>query len=340
MRLINVFFLIIFSFSSIAQEELKKSDYRLFDPIHDGAWFPVQLYVNGSFDVIQNPYWFDQKDYWKKHKEVWDEVKNPFKSIKNDGGWGEFFKEEFLSDRVLPNIFLHTFGSAYEVNKLMEYADYYDIKWAKFWTFATIYAMHFGNEANETRQEEVKSFDHIADLYFFDVAGLILGMNDTFMDFMVYDMGMTTWHFMPVYDIEHEDFFNVGLNYVFRPEMLQFSNIRPLLYLGMMNMGGLTFDSGDLSHSIVAGLALTDPLERKGRFVYGYYLETMGRQSASLLLNGSEDFRVRLNLYPALFRYYGEMSQNLALMLGQTKNDDFAFGINYELPISIGLLDY
>lgn len=329
-----IFLAILSSFRVFAQNK----EYRLFDPMYDSVWFPAQLYINGSFDVIQNPYWFDQKDYWAKHKEVWNEIKDPINSIEKDGGFEKFFKDEFLSDRVLPNIFLHTFGSAYEVNKLMEYADYYGIKWSKLWSFTMIYAMHFGNEANETTNPEVTSHDHIADIYFFDVAGYLLAMNEDFMDFMVYELGMSTWHFMPVYDIEHEDFFNVGLNYVFRPEALHFKNLRPLLYLGMMNMAGVTYDAGDLSHSIVAGMSFTDPLERKGRFVYGYYLETMGHQSASLLLNGSEDFRVRLNLYPALFRYYGELSQNLALMIGQTKNDDFAFGVNYELPISIGRL--
>lgn len=334
-KILKYLLLITISLNNFAQT----SKYLIFDPKHDTVWEPVKLYINGSFDVIQNPYWFNQKNYWEKHKEVWNEVKDPFHEIKKEGSFGEFFKEEFLSDRVLPNIFLHTFGGAYETKKLMEYADYYDIKWAKTFSFLVTYAMHFGNEANETDQPEVSAYDHIADLYFFDVAGFFLGLNDDFMDFMINEAGMSTWHFMPVYDIEHEDFFNVGLNYVFRPKILHYKNVRPLLYLGMMNMGGLTFDAGDLSHSVVAGLALTDPLERKGRFVYGYYLETLGRQAASLLLNGSEDFRVRLNLYPALFKYYSETTRNFALMLGQTKNEDFAFGVNYELPISVGNLN-
>ncbi|WP_412471649.1 hypothetical protein [Halobacteriovorax sp. RT-1-4] len=329
---------LIILFTSV-QVIARNSNYLIFNEKTDGPWFPIQLYINGSFDVIQNPYWFNQKDYFEKHKIVWNKVKDPIHSIKKNGGLDTLLKEEFLSNRVLPNIFLHTFGGAYETKKLMEYSDYYGIKWAKTFSFIVTYAMHFGNEANETTQPEVSALDHIADLYIYDVAAFLLGLNDPFMNFMVDEMGMTTWHFMPVYDVEHEDFFNVGLNYIMRPKLLHFNKFRPLLYMGMMNLVGLTYDNGDLSHSVAAGMAFTDPLEQKGRFAYGYFLETMGRQAASLLMNSSEDFRVRLNLYPALFHFYADSASNFALMLGQTKNDDFAFGINYELPISIGNLN-
>jgi hypothetical protein len=161
------------------------------------------------------------------------------------------------------------------------------------------------------------------------------------MTYLVDDMGMKAWHFNPFYDVDSEDFFNAGLNYVFRPTALTMmeGKLRPLYFLGMQTLAGASYSYNEKSDFTLAmGISLTNPLKQKGRFVTGLFHESNGELDASLFLNGSEDFRWRLNLYDNLWsqRKWLPESWSLAVVLGQSKGPSYAFGINLNLPFGIG----
>lgn len=313
----------------------------IYDANRDSKWLPISYAVNGTFDVIQNPYWFNQDQYGKKMDEVWRRVRDPHHNIKRDGGYEKFFKDEFFSSRVLPNLGLHFLGGAYDTLWLTEYFQDNGYPVPRFWAFLTTYFAHFGNEALETTSSEISSHDHIADIYIFDVAAFLFSSSEQGMRFLIDDMGMKAWHFNPVLDLDGGDFFNAGLNYIFRPKSLSLleGKLEPLYYLGMQTLGGASYQYKEgRKFSLAMGISLTDPLRQKGRFVTGLFHESQGEIDASLFLNGSEDFRWRFNFYPNLFKKWDFIpkSWNIALMAGQAKGPSYAFGLNINLPFGLG----
>lgn len=302
----------------------------------DDPYLPLSYVINGTFDVAQNDNWFSQNDFFKKNHTVWRRVRSPVKNIKRDGGFYKFFKDEFLSDRVIPNILLHTVGGAYDGLWLEEYYHSHGIKHARFFAVLNSYFARFGNEILEDGNENITSHDHIADLFFFDPLGLILASNDKLMSFLVHDMGMRAWHSNAYYDPKDEDFFNAGLNYIFRPSALRLGNVTPFFYFGMQNIGGLSYHHNQEIFSLGTGIFLTDPLKQKLRVVSALFYEKENDLAFSAFINGSEDFRWRFNLYPKFFNFE---KLRLGLLLGERRSEnrqDVAFGLNVNLPFGLG----
>ncbi len=279
--------------------------------------------------------------------EFWSRIKDPDRNIKKDGGYRKLIKDEFFSSRVLPNIGLHAIGGAYDTLWLRQYFEYYNVPAAGLFSFLFTYGVHAGNEALETTHYEITSHDHIADIYFFDVAAFLMSYSPTIMNFLVDDLAMEAWHFNPMYDINSDNFFNTGLNYIFRPKALSFgeNRFRPIYYMGMQTMLGLSFDyNRENTITSMAGMSLTDPLRQKGRFVTALFHEYQGELEASFFVNGSEDFRYRLNLYDTFFYRFMNQEQTksyqIGLLIAEEKSHDFAIGINLNLPVGIGFISH
>lgn len=309
----------------------------IFNEHRDGVMLPFNYYLNGAFDVIQNPDWFNQHNFVEKHKVVINRVKNPDRSIRRDGGYKKLIQDEFFSSRVVPNIGLHTLGASYDTFWLNEYFTFYNFPAPQVWTILLSYSVHFGNEALESGHDEITSHDHIADLFFFDILGASLGQSHKFVQFLREDLGMRAWHGQPIYDVKGEDIFNPGLNYIYRPRALRMGKYRPIVYTGMQNMTGVSYDGVDFVHSALMGIALTDPLRQKGRFVVSYFAERNDSLIFSLLLNSGENMRYKFNFFPNFSDYFSdnEYLSHLGLVFGQNRDRNYLLGFNFYLPLGI-----
>lgn len=330
--------LILFSLiiSNTFAKRSKSEEYKIFNPNRDSVWLPYTYVINGTFDVIQNPYWFSQENYSEKLTEAWRRVRSPHKNIKKDGGYGNLIKDEFFSSRVVPNIGLHFIGGSYDTAYLREYFEHYGYPAPGVWAFLFTYAAHMGNEALETSYHDISSHDHIADLYIYDLAAFIMSYNKTYMNFLLDDLEVKAWHFQPVWSLKSDDFFNTGLNYITRPKALQFhdNKLKPFIYFGMQNIGGLSYlYREDKTISFGAGMSLTDPLEQKGRFVVSLFHETNGELDGSLFINGSEDMSWRLNLYPNLLRF---KEIDPGFIIGNKRGGGLSLGLSINMPFGLG----
>ena len=336
MKKIVTLFLFLSSYALVANES------RIYSKQRDSSWFPLTYVITGSFDVIQNPYWFNQKNASAKYEEVWKRIRDPHHNIKRDGGYDQFFRDEFFSSRVIPNIALHFMGGAHDTLWLTEYFRDKNYPLPKAFAFLITYLAHIGNEAFETSSDQISSHDHIADIYFFDLAAFYAASNPAVMNFLLDDLQMKAWHFHPMYDVKSDDIFNAGLNYVIRPKILQIkaTQLRPMVFFGMQNMLGLSYDyDKSQTFSMAMGLSLTDPLRQKGRFVTALFHENENEIEAALLLNGSENMRIRLNLYENLFYRIVDRAWKFNLVIGQKKSDDIAIGLSWNMPLGIGFID-
>ena len=295
---------------------------------------PVTYYFNSAFDVVQNPYYFTQGNYQEKYRVLFKRVIDPNKSVKKDGGWKKFFNNEFLSYRVAPNIGLHTIGSGYDSREMYEYYSSQEYKMPMLFTVVTLYAGHLGNEALELSNENVNSHDNIADLFFFDVAAIALFRNDDVVYFFKDDLGMRRWSFQPFMDIKEGKINNAGLNYIFRPDIFK-AKTKPFFFIGMQNLGGLSYEySSNKFITLSSGIAFTDPLKQKGYLATALFYDSDELLSASLIVNGSENYKARVNLYPNLF----SGSYQLGLMSGIKRDKEVMLGINYILPLGLGVI--
>lgn len=327
--------IILFTITFLINSTLS-AEYRIFDKKKDSVWTPYTYVINGTFDVIQNPYWFSQDNFSEKLTEVWDRVRKPNQNIKKDGGYKKLFNDEFLSSRVVPNLGLHFIGGSYDTLKLREYFDYYGYPMPGLWSFLFTYAAHMGNEALETSYHDISSHDHIADLYVFDLAAFFMSYNKTYVNFLLDDLEVKSWNFQPVWSLKSDDFFNVGLNYISRPKVFQFHDkkLRPFIFFGMQNIVGLSYlYKEDRTISLGGGMSLTDPLEQKGRFVVSFFHETNGELDGSLFINGSEDMSWRLNLYPNLLKY---KDIDPGFIIGNKRGGGISLGLSVNMPFGLG----
>lgn len=226
-------------------------------------------------------------------------------------------------------------GGGYD-SRLLE--EYFKDKGASFPTFYTIllmYMAHFGNEALELTNHNITSHDHIADLFFFDIAALLLFKDDDVVRFFKNDLGMRHWHLQPMVESKKFDITNAGLNYIFRPNYFE-SKLKPFLYLGMQTLVGGSYEFKEKEFfTFSAGMALTDPLKQKGRFAIGLFYDKDDDLNWSAFINGSEDYKIRLNLYPAFLRSrVGEFG----LLIGARKGEEQVLGINYKLPLGLSYI--
>lgn len=190
----------------------------------------------------------------------------------------------------------------------------------------------FGNEAIELTNENITSHDNIADLFFFDVLSFFLAFNSAGMNYLTKDLGMQVWSLQPMFLPQKGDFTNTGQSYIFRPNYFK-GSIRPFFFIGMQNLLGASYNIDD-KHTITTavGMAITDPLEQKGKFATTFFFEKNKNLLASLYLNGTEDYRFRLNLYPGLVKY---RDTKLGFLIGQKRNKDNIVGININFPIGV-----
>ncbi len=297
---------------------------------------PLTYYINSVFDVGQNPNWFSPNQLSQNHKKVLDHMLNPVKYIERDGGFKTFFQDEFLGKRSLPNWGLHFFGGGYDSFFIREYFKERGFKYPQLYMLLLVYLGHLGNEAYEISSPNVKSHDNLADLYFFDIAGILLFQYPKIFEFFHQTIGLRRWSYQPLYDPTSGTVRNAGLNYIFRPRPFDFF-IRPFFFAGMQVMGGLSFDfSEERTFSISSGKAFTNPLKDEGYQCFALFYEKNDFLLASFIFNGTENYKYRLNIYPRFFSFH-EKNHRLGVFLAQTRREKFSLGINYNFPFGLGV---
>ena len=300
----------------------------------DSDFNPITYYFNASFDVMQNPYYFSQNNYFDKHEILFKRITSLNHSVKKDGGWQKLFKDEFLSSRVAPNIGLHLVGSGYDSREIYEYYDELNYKFPMLFTVLTLYAGHIGNEAIELSNENVTSHDHLADLLVYDVLAIFMFRNDSTVKFFKDDLGMRRWDFRPFIDIDDYNINSAGLNYIFRPDIFK-SKAKPFLYIGMQNLFGLSYEFEEKTFlTFASGIAFTDPLKKKGYLATGIFYDRDDFLAASVVVNGAEAYKVKLNIYPSIFTG----KYKFGITTGVKRNKDFVLGLNYLLPLGVGVI--
>ncbi|MCP4574368.1 MAG: hypothetical protein GY838_18595 [bacterium] len=315
---------------------------------------PLRLILNGGYGIIKmegRSNCAEDIDYQNGWNNVWRNLRHPVKSIEAKGWW-EFIKSEVLpvsfnsgDAQYWPNYWNHLLGGGFSYRLMREWYRAHGFEHEIRWSVGTMVVYHLLNETVEMDSKTSWRVDPIADVYLFDVAGILLFSSDRVSRFFGRTLNMADWSFQPLWDPERGRFENIGLNYMMR---LRLSAETPwyLFYhwgnggeLGLTrHVGGdhyLSCGAGWVAKNLedVDGISETANLARS----VGMFYDRGGSLMASVLYSKNLEARWQVNVYPGLVDL-GPLRPGLAFI--ETQSNDIMLGVTIGnaplLPLGLG----
>lgn len=319
---------------------------------------PASVFLNRGYDILQlrpgrrNVF---SQSYGKDGLVVLRNLANPFPAITNDG-WGRFFRTEilplsFTPDTAfwVPNYSLHLIGGGMTFRALTEWfaSERVQVPW--LWSGATLLASALVNETLENRGNSGFNTDAIADVYFFDIGGMILFSIDGVARFFSHDVIVADWSLQPAFTFPGGNLNNQGNNFAVKWPLPFYPRLSPFVHMGLGSLGGVSYRvAGEYSVSVAAGersYRLTNvslnALDNKVKFApsAAVFIDRNDSLLASVQVSDIDEYLLQLNVYPNAFYqsrpgigffYIVGKSGQFVTGLSVTRTMEFGFG--YERP--------
>lgn len=305
----------------------------------DAASDPLSLSLQYVLDSAQVES-FETDDFGDGLDTVLDHLGNPLNTIRRAGGFREFLNTEVMpidldelseSKAILPNVALHAFGGGLVYRKNAEWFQAHGVP-APYLLSGTL-AMVTEVLGEATEKPSSDATDEIADVYVYRPLGLWLYSDDERARRIRDTFDPVVWPNLLMWDVDDEDFVNLGLSYAVRPPGFGSERTRPFGYFGITNLLGLSHAlEGDDAVSWGLGTATETVDPTKLRFSAGVFYDRGGSLLASLLLNGAEGYAARANFHPGVLLGRGSP---LGLFLAVTDDGDALAGVHYRLPVGL-----
>ena len=278
---------------------------------------PLWVLVNRGFDVLQDH--IAGRDvfnlpYTSNAANVGRNVVNPLPAISDDG-WGKFLREEIFplsygntTARWLPNYSLHLIGGGITYAELDEWFQAHTIPLPKLWAALTVMGAAFLNETIENHNLVGYNTDALADLYVFDLGGILLFSFEAPRRFFSETLVISDWSLQPALTLPRGELHNVGNYFAAKWPLPFFPRLRLFSWFGEATTLGLSF-AIDAEYSISAcagGAAIhlvnqsTHTLQNVASFTptAAVFLDRRESLLASLQVTDVDDYFVHFNLYP------------------------------------------
>ncbi|HEY8073844.1 MAG TPA: hypothetical protein VIF62_07040 [Labilithrix sp.] len=299
--------------------------YQGYDYGSQALYNPVYVIVNRGFDVLQlapHTRAFYTQDWQKNLRNVWNNVKDPFPAIRADGWW-RFSREEILplswtqgTARWSPNYGLHLVGGGQTYAMLREWYLDHDAPAFAATTFsiATLFTAAFLNESIENAGTVGYNTDCLADLYVFDIGGVILFSVEPIRKLASTHFIVLDWSLQPSFTYPHGDLHNQGNYYALKIPVPYYERLRLFGYMGFSNMAGLSYKL-DRQYSIsaaagakVSHLDTTTQVANDAiinmRATAAIFVDRHDSLLASVHVADVPDYFVQLNVYPNAFYHF------------------------------------
>lgn len=298
---------------------------------------PIYSFINYTFDTLQVPRSFDDENLAARWREVQWNLGHPRKAIEMEGGWSAFINRQIFPYRFtekdwIPNYALHLLGGGMTWRKNAEWFESHNFPVPRLTSFLMIAAAELFQEVVE--KKSTWHDDEIADVYLFRPAGILLYSWEPFARFAADTLRLQSWGYQPMYapDWERESgrkgrLVNVGENFIVRPNVFKSESIRPFVFFGMTNLFGFSHKIGS-ADSISWGLggAMLQAKPEDVRLSGGIFWDRNDSLLASLILNGTDNLAVRLNIHPGALFAHSSWSPGIYAGIGD-KFKDLNFGI-------------
>lgn len=313
---------------------------------------PVTYILNGGFDILQ----VGDRDrrifkfpYAQSFNTVWQNLRSPFDAI-NQYGTSKFISDEVFPTEIktesgqwVPNYAIHLIGGGMSSAALTEWYDCYGFPVPAVFSGVTVAIQHLLNEVVENYPKKGVNVDPIADIYIFDIAGVVLFSFDGVKDFFGNTLNMRDWSLQPSVTFPDGKLQNVGQYFALKWELPFSKNNYLFTHLGMGGLFGLSHKINQTDAiSFGAGVKTTTTIKvdnGRNKWTVGVkwsaalFWDSDNSLLASLKLNGMKDYFCELNIYPGVIKlpYF---SPGIWSVIGLDGN--FTFGISTRYSIGIG----
>jgi hypothetical protein len=309
--------------ASIA-ESLKDSAYFFYKGYTFGSQWkynPGDFFINGGFGVWQfnGDRTLLNVPIATEFKDTWASLTHPLYAIENFG------VKEWLTSEVIPtsfelkhgqffpNYFLHSLGAGMQSRKMEEWYNYHNVPFPRIFSFITMLSEHFFEEMIEDAGGGI-SEDPVSDYYIFNPIGILLFSNDGVCKFFSEKFSLNEWSLQPAINFRTGRLENMGQFYVVKYPLERTHTWSAIAYFGMQELFGITRTfTGGKSFSLTGGV-IVNSLAAAGistsqkaytanlRWSTGIFYDIKNSLLMSLVMTGAEHNRLRLNVYPGLFK--------------------------------------
>lgn len=311
----------------------------------DAFYNPLNAFSHYVFDTLQLSENFDQENFGGRYDTVTDNLAHPRRAIDNEGGFRRFVNRQIApvdadhSDEwptMLPNYALHLLGGGMVYRRDLEYFQAHDYEHPYAYSITLAMTAELVQEVFE--KKSTSDDDEVADFYIFRPLGIWLYSDDDRAAYIKETLDPAIWPHLLFYEPERETFSNVGISYVARLQPVFGMESRPFVYYGMNTLVGLTHDRGALDHiSWGIGGAMksldrsNDELDFELRPSFGLFYDRDSSLLWSVILNGTEEMKVRANAYP-----WKPGPWQMGVGFGLTDDDEVFLGLSLDMPFGLG----
>jgi hypothetical protein len=314
---------------------------------------PLTVLLNRGFDVFQlRPNENDpiHQEWGLNLRNVGRNMLSPFGPIRRDGT-GKFLREEIFpltwgvhGARWAPNYGLHLIGGGQTFAALSEWYVAHDVPLPGAFAAANLYVAAFMNEALENGGVVGDNTDCLADLYVFDLAGILLFSAEPVRRFFSSDMILSDWSLQPSITALSGDLHNVGSYYALKWPLPFYPRLRAFGYMGFSTMGGLSYQ---LERGYSVSIAVGAKVRRFFNETEGEVRNVIDTKPASAIfvdrnesllfsvhVSGVDYDYLRINLYPnALFH----MKPSIGAFTAMTREGHVMGGISVTQAFGLGV---
>lgn len=339
---------------SVSAESTRPRRYFFhgYDYGSQATFNPLTSFLNRGFDVLQirgddrNPFTaLRERDV----RNVLDNLGHAYGRVHDEGRW-KFTREELLpfswtqdTMRWVPNYTLHLIGGGMTYTALREWYQDHDVPWAGLWSALTLMSSALVNESLENKGSTGRNTDCIADMYFFDLGGILLFSFDSINRFFSDTVVVSDWSMQPGLTWPGTALNNQGNYFALKWSLPYVPALRLFGYIGLGSLFGLSYrlPSG-VSWSFGAGLRSSRLINRSQADLSntvdlaasaGLFVDRNESLLASLVVSNVIDYFISFNLYPnAIIRF----EPGLGLWTAVSKNGDFVVGLSAIRTFGLG----
>ncbi len=338
-------------------KEPTKTRHRYFFHGYDygsqATFNPLTNFLNRGFDILQirgdrrNPFTAVRGD---DVRNVLDNLAHPYARVSQEGRW-QFTREELLplswgqdTMRWVPNYTLHLIGGGMTYTALREWYEDHGTPWAGLWSAMTIMSSALVNESIENKGVVGRNTDCIADVYFFDLGGILLFSFAPINRFFSETLVVSDWSMQPGLTWPGTALNNQGNYFSAKWSLPFYPALRLFGHIGLGSLLGLSYrlPSG-VSWSLGAGLRSTRLINRSQvdlsntvdlAVSAGLFVDRNESLLGSLLVSNVSDYFISFNVYPnAILRF----EPGLGLWTAVSKNGHFVVGISAIRTFGLGV---
>jgi len=321
---------------------------------------PLTVILNRGFEMLRitsGQQYYNPLIPYYKFDNVIENLSHPFQNIKTYGT-KDFFKEQVIPfgniDRPYwyPNYTLHLIGGGITYTGLKEWFEFNKIPFPKTLSAITILGSALINESIEEKIND-KGFrlnvDAIADVWIFDIGGILLFQSKKVNKFFSKTLNMRDWSKQPTFILPGYNLANCGQ---FISLKWKLPKIKNWYFFSMIGLGGIVGLSYKFKNNTSLSVGFGQGPKKKQNELFGLpidvslvpmggiYFDKNNSLMASLEFSNSKkdlyhNYFAELNIYPGLLKIH-KLDPSLWIALAKDGNVLFGIGTKYTFGLCIG----